>query len=44
MIERIKEHAKALKPAMVELAQRAIRCPSLTGEEGEMSEIFLEAH
>ena len=42
MIERIKEHAKALKPAMVELAQRAIRCPSLTGEEGEMSEIFLE--
>ena len=40
-IDRAKELAIELKPAMLDLAQRAIRCPSLTGEEGAVSEIFL---
>ena len=42
MINRAKELAVELKPAMLDLAQRAIRCPSLSGEEGAVSEIFLE--
>lgn len=41
MMDRAKELAIELKPAMLDLAQRAIRCPSLTGEEGAVSEIFL---
>ena len=41
MMDRVKELAIELKPAMLDLAQRAIRCPSLTGEEGAVSEIFL---
>lgn len=41
MIERIKSLAAEMKPAMLDLAQRAIRCPSLTGEENAVSEIFL---
>lgn len=40
-MDRVKELAIELKPAMLDLAQRAIRCPSLTGEEGAVSEIFL---
>lgn len=40
-MDRAKELAIELKPAMLDLAQRAIRCPSLTGEEGAVSEIFL---
>ena len=41
MMDRVKELAVELKPAMLDLAQRAIRCPSLSGEEGAVSEIFL---
>jgi len=41
MINRAKELAVELKPAMLDLAQRAIRCPSLSGEEEAVSEIFL---
>lgn len=41
MLERIRQLAAELKPGMIDLAQRAIRCPSLTGEEAAVSEIFL---
>lgn len=41
MIERIRELAAEMKPALLDLAQRAIQCPSLTGEEGAVSEILL---
>jgi len=41
MSERIAELAAELKPAMIDLAQRIIRCPSLTGEEENVSEILL---
>lgn len=43
MVDRIRQLAKLYAPDMVELAQKAIRCPSLTGEEQEVSEIFLDA-
>lgn len=42
MMNRAKELAIELKPAMLDLAQRAIRCPSLSGDEKAVSEIFLE--
>ena len=41
MIKRVKELAAEMKPALLDLAQRAIRCPSLSGQEGAVSEIFL---
>jgi len=41
MIERIKELAAEMAPGMIDLAQRSIRTPSLTGEEEAVSEIFL---
>lgn len=41
MIERMKQLASEWKPALLDLAQRAVRCPSLTGEEGPVSEILL---
>lgn len=41
MMKRIRELAEELRPGMIDLAQRAIRCPSLTGEEEAVSEIFL---
>jgi len=39
---RIKELTAEFKPATLDLAQRIIRCPSLTGEEKEVSEILLQ--
>lgn len=42
MINRAKELAAEFKPALLDLTQRAIRCPSLSGEEGAVSEIFLQ--
>lgn len=42
MMKRIRELAEELRPGMIDLAQRAIRCPSLTGEEEAVSEIFLQ--
>lgn len=42
MINRIKELAVELKPGLLDLCQRSIRCPSLSGEEETVSEIFLQ--
>ena len=42
MMKRTRELAEELRPGMIDLAQRAIRCPSLTGEEEAVSEIFLQ--
>lgn len=41
MMERIRQLAEELHPGMIDLAQRSIRCPSLTGEEKDFSEILL---
>lgn len=41
MINRIKELAVSYKADMIDFAQRIIRCPSLTGEEKEVSEIIM---
>ncbi len=42
MLKRIKELAVCIKPKMLNLAQRAIQCPSLTGQEKNVSEILLQ--
>ena len=39
MINRIKELAAYYEPDMLDLAQRIIRCPSLTGEEKDVADI-----
>ena len=41
MLSRIKELAVEMKPGLLDLCQRAIQCPSLTGEEGAVAQIFL---
>ena len=41
--ERIRELAAEMSKGMVELAQRAIQCPSLSGEEQNVAKIFMEA-
>ena len=41
MTDRICELADEFKPGMIDLARRAIQCPSLTGEEAKVSEIFI---
>ena len=41
MMNRMKELAAEMKPGLLSLAQRAIQCPSLTGEEGDVAQIFL---
>lgn len=42
IIEHARKQALEMKPAMLSLAQRLIRCPSLTGEEKNVSDILLE--
>ena len=37
MIERIRELAAEMKPAMIDLAQRLIRTPSLSGQEKDVA-------
>ena len=40
MNERINELTKEMKPQMVDFAQRIIRCPSLSGQEGNVAKII----
>lgn len=40
--KRIRELADYYEANVIELAKRSIQCPSLTGEEGEVSEIYLQ--
>ena len=42
MLERIRTLAVEMKPGMLDLAQRIIRCPSLTGEEKGVADILLD--
>lgn len=42
IVEHARKQALEMKPAMLSLAQRLIRCPSLTGEEKNVSDILLE--
>lgn len=42
MLNRIRELAKEMEPGLIDLTQRAIQCPSLSGEEEAVSEIFLQ--
>ena len=42
MQKRIAQLADELTPGLVSLAQRAIQCPSLSGDEQAVSEIFLQ--
>lgn len=41
MIERIRELAAEMKPAMIDLAQRLIRTPSLSGQEKDVADLIL---
>ncbi len=42
MLDRIKILASEMKSGMIDFAQRLIRCPSLTGEEKDVSDILLK--
>lgn len=42
MIERARELAAEMRPAMVDFAQRGIRCPSLPGEERAFAQLVLK--
>jgi len=41
MLARAKELREELRPSLLDLAQRAVRCPSLSGQEEAFSEILL---
>src|SRR6516165_8273715 len=42
MIERARELAAEMRPAMIDFAQRGIRCPSLPGEERAFAQLVLK--
>lgn len=42
MLDQIKEITEKLTPQMIDFCQRIIRVPSLSGEEGEVSELFMD--
>ena len=42
MIERARELAAEMRPAMIDFAQRGVRCPSLPGEERAFAQLVLK--
>jgi acetylornithine deacetylase/succinyl-diaminopimelate desuccinylase-like protein len=42
MIERARELAAQMRPAMIDFAQKGIRCPSLPGEERAFAQLVLK--
>ena len=42
MFERARELAAEMRPAMIDFAQRGIRCPSLPGEERAFAQLVLK--
>jgi hypothetical protein len=42
IIERARELAAGMRPAMIDFAQRGVRCPSLPGEERAFAQLVLK--
>jgi len=42
MLKRVRELAEEMAPQMIDFAVRIVKCPSLSGQEKEVSEIILE--